>query len=189
VRPEPSPGGIEGYDWKAIRSGLRRRFQSLLYRRDEDLLDDLAQEATIRLLRTLRREPARDLEKLMTTIASRTFADHLRRRQELVVAPDDPLVEQLHASTVSRGWRHPLDLLDIVVRELMRQHDSMCLFLYRQWRVRREWRQVAESMNPPSTAAAVRQKYSRCLKHILPRLRADSRYARIAEFAESGAEE
>ncbi len=184
MRGEPERRGNEAYDWAAIHRGLRRRIQQLMYRRDDHLADDLAQEATIRLLRTLRREPAEDLERLMTTVASRTFADHLRRRQERPVAPDDPAVLDLAAPDTAAGTggeRHPLDLLDVVVRELLRRQDPLCLRLYRQWRARREWKAVAAAMNPPSTAAAVRKKYSRCLQRILPRLREDPRYAAIAE--------
>jgi len=186
VRPKPRSGDIESHDWLEIHRGMRRRIVSLMYRRDDALADDLAQEATIRLLRAMRREAPRELEKLMTTIASRTFADHLRRRQEQTIAPDDPLLENMAAEPAAPGWRHPLDLLDVVMRELFRAQDPQCLHLYRQWRVRREWRQVAENMKPPSTAEAVRQKYSRCLKRVLPKLRSDPRYARIAEYAESG---
>lgn len=186
MRPKSQSGDIESHDWLEIHRGLRRRIVSLMYRRDDALADDLAQEATIRLLRTLRRETPKELEKLMTTVASRTFADHLRRRQEPPISPDDPLFEKLSSEPAQSGWRHPLDLLDVVIRELFRAQDPQCLQLYRQWRVRREWRKVAEDMNPPSTAEAVRQKYSRCLKRVLPKLRNDPRYARIAEYAESG---
>jgi DNA-directed RNA polymerase specialized sigma24 family protein len=160
-----------------------------MYQRDLYLADDLAQEATIRLLRTLRREKPEELEKLMTTVASRTFADHLRRRKDLPMDPGDPrLLAQPAAHSEAQVGLHPLDLLDVVVRELLRKQDPACLRLHRQWRARRQWKEVAESMNPPSTAAAVRKKYSRCLQGILPRLRQDPRYARIAEYVESGEE-
>ena len=189
MRGEPKPGGIDQYDWSEIHRGLRQRISQLMYHRDEHLADDLAQEATIRLLRTLRREPAEDLERLMTTVAARTFTDRLRRRQELFVAPDDPvLVDQVAplGTSVPGEGRHPLDLLDVVVRELFRRQDPLCLILYRQWRAKREWRDVARAMKPPSTAIAVRKKYSRCLQRILPKLREDPRYARIAEYVELG---
>ena len=120
----------------------------------------------------------------MTTVASRTFTDHLRRRKEHTIAPDDPLVLRQAADApegAGRSERHPLDLLDLVVREIFRELDTQCLMLYRQWRVKREWKLVAADMNPPSTAAAVRKKYSRCMQRLLPRLREDPRYARIAD--------
>ena len=189
MRPQPDDRDIDQYDWSRIHRGLTERILQLMYRRDPHLADDLAQEATIRLLRTLRREEPKELERLMTTVASRTFADHLRRRQVLPLDPDDSrLHEEVSEQSDEEVGRHPLDLLDLVVRELLRKQDPLCLRLYRQWRARREWKEVAAAMQPPSTAAAVRKKYSRCLQGILPRLREDPRYARIAEYAQTGEE-
>ena len=59
---------------------MRRRLGYELTASTREHLDDLVQEALVRLLRAVRREPIENLEALMTEIARRTAIDCLRRR-------------------------------------------------------------------------------------------------------------
>jgi hypothetical protein len=75
-----TPGDPQ-FDWAQARGFLSRRLARKLFREDHATLDDLTQEALVRVLRAARRETVLNLEGLMETIAERTVADFLRSRR------------------------------------------------------------------------------------------------------------
>lgn len=84
----------ETIDWAAARAYMLRLLRYRRLRADESALEDLAQEASIRLHRAVRREAPRNLEALMTDIAHKTALDHIRSRtrwaQLMVEGEPDP---------------------------------------------------------------------------------------------------
>lgn len=81
VEPRPAAAlqGESEIQWDDARAFLRRRLATRLRGVDPGEIEDLTQEAMIRLLRAVRREGARSLEALMTTIAERTRNDFLKK--------------------------------------------------------------------------------------------------------------
>ncbi len=67
------------FDWSDVRRKLRHLVEGLSGGADTHLVDDLVQEACVRLLRVSRREPVREPDALLATLARRTWYDHLRR--------------------------------------------------------------------------------------------------------------
>jgi DNA-directed RNA polymerase specialized sigma24 family protein len=153
-------------DWRRAREFLRARLRQEMGSADAAELDDLAQEACVRLLRALRRERAERLEGLMSTIAHRTWTDHLRRRvaaRKWLARSDaaaanipDPraLREHLLGNVVAR--------IELVVLELFHKHGMHeCHDLARAHFDERDWRSVAAASGVKEPA--VRKRWSRCV--------------------------
>lgn len=154
-------------DWVHARRFLRDRLASEVDAHEDAHVDDLVQEACVRLLRAVRRERVAQLEGLMATIARRTWADHVRRRilarrwfesndVRAAMTPDprslhDPLLGDLLAR------------VELVVLESFRRHGrAECQELAHAHFDGREWSAVAASQG--LTDVAVRKRWSRCLE-------------------------
>jgi RNA polymerase sigma factor (sigma-70 family) len=163
-------------DWRRAREFLRARLRQEMGSADAAELDDLAQEACVRLLRALRRERAERLEGLMATIAHRTWTDHLRRRvvarkwlarsDEAAVNTPDPraLRDHLLGNVVAR--------IELIVLELFHKHGmTECRDLARAHFDERDWRKVAADSGVKEPA--VRKRWSRCLAFLRGELAKD----------------
>lgn len=173
--------------WKEVRQTMLQHLRRHAAGRDPDQLEDLAQEACVRLLRALRRESARDLDGLMASLAHRTWVDHVRRwrRTRDRFSPwgeaADGVADQLAISgdgdaSEDADLGHLLDRLELVVQEAFQSAGAQaCADLARAFFAGRDWRQVAGDLGVDH--ASVRKRWSRCLARIRDALSRDPQYA------------
>lgn len=178
----PEPHDTVGIDWTLARDFLRRYVSLNLGAGEQSHLDDLVQEACVRLLRATRREPPRDLEPLCATIARRTWKDFVKRRIRARAVFAD-----IDAAEVERADPHSLrdpllgDVLQrleqIVLEVFRRQGAAECAELARAYFAAHDWAEVARRRG--TSHAAVRKRWSRCVE--LPRraIAADSQLRRL----------
>ncbi|MBK6735578.1 MAG: sigma-70 family RNA polymerase sigma factor [bacterium] len=151
-------------NWEQARGFLSRRLARKLFREDHATLDDLTQEALVRVLRAARRDTVHNLEGLMETIAERTVVDFLRSRRITRDGPTvDPHEQPDHPGLAFSPEDHPvpcLERLRFTVLEFFQENNSGCLELARHYFANRDWLVVAQDLGRPHTA--VRQQWSRC---------------------------
>lgn len=153
--------------WTEARRFLADRLRRELHGRDADSVEDLAQEALARLLRSVRRDGALNLEALMTAIARRTAIDHIRRRSRwarLVESVPDPDDAPGAAVALPGPPDDSLERLRFVVLEYFAADSPGCLELARAYFERRDWKRVAESLGRGHDA--VRRQWSRCVDEL-----------------------
>jgi RNA polymerase sigma factor (sigma-70 family) len=167
--PEATPslrGGVrsEGeVPWTEARDFLSRRLRRELRGQGPDDLQDLTQEALVRLLRAVRREGAENTEALMTAIARRTAIDHIRRTMRWsrrLEYQADPC--QQAASAGVDGPDDELDRLRFVALEFFAARGRPCHDLALAFFACRDWRRVAEDLG--RSHEAVRRQWSRCVE-------------------------
>lgn len=178
-RQMPSTGGRSAAHetdiaWDEAAAFLRRRLQYQLSASGRDAIDDLVQEALVRLLRAVRREPVENLEALMTEIARRTAIDWLRRRTRwnLIVDPANPSIDGV-ADPKGRAEElgDPVDRLSFVVVEFFGARESACRDLAIAYFERQDWKAVAEARG--RSHDAIRKQWSRCLELLRAAARSD----------------
>ena len=164
----PAPRGARSeaeVRWGEARRFLADRLRRELHGRDADSVDDLTQEALARLLRSVRRDGALNLEALMTAIARRTAIDHVRRRirwSRLVESVPDPADPPGAVAPAPAGPpEDSLERLRFVVLEYFAANSPGCHELARAYFERRDWRRVAGDLG--RSHDAVRRQWSRCV--------------------------
>lgn len=154
--------------WAEAREFLRRRLAASLDRVDPTVIEDLTQEALLRLLRALRREEVRNLEALMTEIARRTRIDFLRHRRVRMahMEPLTPAAEAVPAPETPPAWSlgHPGRRVRFIVLEYFQSHHARCLELGRRFFAGQDWHAVARHLGVQHATA--RQQWSRCLARL-----------------------
>ena len=155
--------------WDEAREFLRRVIRHRLARPDPDRVEDLTQEALIRLLRALRHEPARNLEGLMTEIARRTVIDSIRSRQrwDRLVRPLDEEIDDLpgaSADALAEEFGDPLDRTRFVVLEYFRVRSPGCHELALLYFDQESWQAVSARIG--KGYQAVRKQWSRCIESL-----------------------
>ncbi|MBK6735568.1 MAG: sigma-70 family RNA polymerase sigma factor [bacterium] len=153
------------HDWDQARGFLSRRLSRKLFRADQATLDDLTQEALVRLVRAARRETVLNFEGLMETIAERTLVDYLRSRRAWQKDPTiDPNEYPEHpglAALPADDLTPSLERFQFAVLEFFQEHSSGCLDLAHHYFLERNWLEVARKQERPHTA--IRQQWSRCV--------------------------
>jgi DNA-directed RNA polymerase specialized sigma24 family protein len=156
-------------DWVAARQFLSRALAKNLRRASPADIQDLTQEACINLLRTVRREPVRNLNALMNDIARKTAIGHARRSVRWHSLLHRAAVEQASTpgSTVEVG--DPIERFRFVVLEFFRRNSPNCHDLAIRYLQEGNWAEVAAHLgrNP----AAIRQQWSRCVGVLRERTR------------------
>jgi hypothetical protein len=148
-------------NWSDARRFIRERLASRLGGPGRPEIDDLTQEAAIRLLRASRQAEIREPAALMTTIVDRTLKDHIRRKRRWSL-----LVQPLTGDSIPDGAGppdepgDPQERVEFIVLEFFRNRGSECLKLAEAFFAHRTWRSVAESRGV--SHAAIRKKWSRC---------------------------
>jgi hypothetical protein len=151
--------------WGEARAFLQRVIRHRLGHADPALLEDLTQEALVRLLRALRHEGARNLEGLMTEIARRTAIDWIRTRQRWgrMVRPLDDEVEEPPdlATPKPEEFGDPNERTRFVVLEYFHARSPGCHTLAVAFFQDEDWQTVAGRTG--QGYAAVRKQWSRCI--------------------------
>ena len=160
-------------DWKSTTALLRGFMRGAAQPSD---VEDLVQEASVRLLRAVRREPPLVLEALARDIARKTAIDHYRRqtrwreclRELRLAAAQDPPAETPPAGPLG----DPQARLRFLVLNYFRDRSPECHQLATTWfRQERSWASVAaESGRNPD---AVRQQWSRCVRFLRQEIERD----------------
>lgn len=156
----PLPSPLSESQWGEAREFLRRCVRRRLFRYGEADVQDVTQEAAIRLIRMLRREGASNLEALMSVICQRATTDFIRR-QTRHPSPE-PLDEQGPDSATPPNTLRASELerLQFALLELFRTQDAKCHELATAYFKERDWRSVAKDLN--ESHAAIRQQWQRC---------------------------
>lgn len=145
-------------DWTAATRTMRRMIAARTYRCDAATIDDLTQEALVRLDRVARKEEIRELEAMMHHVARLTVLDHIsrmrRRRTE---------VDLVNAEGLDNGAARTAALTRAVatlLRFFEQEGLARCAELARALHAGVEWAEVAASH--ARTPEAVRKEWSRC---------------------------
>lgn len=179
------PGEPE-IDWGEARRFLRDILRKKLFSAQRSHLDDLVQEALVRLLRATRREPANNIEALMTLIAGRTLIDFTRRRRrhQALFVPltdeTDPVVQvQVPPPDVSRD---PEERVEFIVLEHFREAKAGCYEIARAFFQKRDWNSVA--LERGASPESIRARWSRCVQHLRETVSRDPHLRLLADWAQ-----
>ena len=162
----PSSRATDTLEWGEIQENLRRTFLGLSQGAEPADIDDLVQEASVRLLRIVRREEVREMGSLLPTVARRTWYDYLRRVIRARERASDPGEQREIAGQLSPGWNaelgDPAERLALVVQEFFVGRGAReCLDLLRQFLSATSWQQLAGQQDVEPTT--LRKRWSRCL--------------------------
>lgn len=167
-------------DWHEAQCFLRERIAAELHRDDRDVLEDLTQQSLVRLVRAVRRAPPENLRGLMHAIARRTCIDHARARERwrLLVtnAGDSDLDPEALSAADTDPLGDPADRLRFIVMEFFRTRRAACLELAGPYFEGLDWQAVAVRLG--RSHAAVRQQWSRCVRHLRDAARQDPGWLR-----------
>ncbi len=129
-----------------------------LYRHDPSLVDDLAQEASIRLLRMARSEDIRSVEAAMKHVVRLVIIDHIRKRDPCATAL--PLEDHGDGALAA-----PARLMGRAASTILRAFEhgglTQCCDRTRDVLDGLTWSEVARRDN--RTETAVRKEWSRCV--------------------------
>lgn len=167
--------GVEALlNWRDTLHLMKRVLKRHLQADEQREVEDLAQEAAIRLLRATRRGAVERVEGLASDIARKTAIDYIRtqaRWRLLIRHTADPADSEASLSTATPPG-DPLDRFRFVVLEYFRGSDQDCEDLARVYFEDAEtWNDVAGRLG--MTPAAVRQRWSRCMGSLRDRIRRD----------------
>ena len=169
-------------DWDLCRDFFRIRLSRHLGGPERGPLDDLVQEACIRLLRAVRIQPADNLEGLMAVIAGRTWKDYLRRNSTQKkyfesLETEDRDVASFAAEAPDLGDLR--DRLELVVQEIFESHGRVeCQELALRYFDEHDWKQIGEDLGVGY--AAIRKRWSRCLTLVREAFASDPRFVDLA---------
>jgi len=170
-------------DWDACREFFRIRLTRHLGGPDRGPLDDLVQEACIRLLRAVRTQPPDNLEGLMAVIAGRTWKDHLRRnstqKKYFSSLDDDTSRDVASFAAEDPALGELRDRLELVVQEIFESHGRPeCRELALRYFDEHDWKVIGEDLG--LGYAAVRKRWSRCLTLVRESFASDPRFVDLA---------
>lgn len=162
--PADRPGSE--ISWGPAREFLHRCLARTLFRTDPADLEDLTQEALVRLLRACRAREPQNLQALMRAIARRTAIDFIRRRERWARLVCRFANAEAHAVPAGDPppdtGGDPLERVRFLVREFFAQRNRLCAELAEAFFAERNWQAVAEERR--CSSEAVRQQWSRCVK-------------------------
>lgn len=154
----------DAVDWirasALFASYLRHRAPAL----SSDAHKDLVQEALVRLYRTSRREPIRNLEAIANTIASSVVEDHRRAtarekaflKRLAQLRPGGPLAQTDEPGDLG----DPMDRLYFLVIAYFNAVHAPCADLAEQFFSRNSWKDLAAARGRSDTG--IRKLWSRC---------------------------
>lgn len=171
-------------DWATVQASLRRQLARRAGTGDREYLDDLVQEASIRLLRAVRRGPVNHVEGLAVTIAYRTWIDFIRRRMRCRKLFSAGAKTEATVGPEAFVWGDPAERLRFVVLELFdREGSTGCLELARAYFAEKDWKSVAASLD--RSHDAIRKAWSRCVDTVRRMVKEDRALSRLLDPGES----
>lgn len=167
-----APAPVRLPDWADVRAFVRRRVRHTAPSLGDDDVDEVTQEALVRLLRAVERTPIRNAEALMNEVARRTAIDHLRSRTRWsrLLSPWDGVGPPEDTLPVQAPVGDPIERLRFVVLEFFVANEAPCAELARQHFAGWRWDEIAERTQ--RSAAAVRKQWSRCMQVLRERFAA-----------------
>lgn len=162
----PPSRASDTMEWGEIQESLRRHFLGLSQGAEPADIDDLVQEASVRLLRVVRREEVREMDSLLSKVARRTWYDHLRRVIRARERANNKSEQEEIEGRLSSNWLaelgDPAERLALVVQEFfVGRGAAECLDLLRHFLDATSWKCLAEQQKVDS--ATLRKRWSRCL--------------------------
>jgi RNA polymerase sigma factor (sigma-70 family) len=172
----PRPAAVlvsEPPDWNRLTSLAGRCIGHVLPGSNDELIEDLSQEAMVRVMRALRATQARNIEALTSEIARRTAIDHLRsrRRWEALVGPWTEEAEETAGPPRHGPPGDPLERARFAILGLFERERSACLELAQQYFSDQSWSEVSERLG--RTTDALRKQWSRCVAALRKAVRTD----------------
>jgi hypothetical protein len=166
-------------DWAGVRGFLRTALRAHLPEACAADLQDLIQEASVRVLRTLRREEVRNLEALMNDIARKTAIDFMRSRSRwsaMVLKVQHRQRDLAHGSNDDPEFLgDPLERTRFVVLAWFRQNSAGCHELAaRYFTGTCGWPVLAEELG--LTPQALRRRWSRCVERLRQAVQGDREF-------------
>ncbi len=166
-RPDPMAPAEPPFDWEEARRFLRERIAAQLRPLDGAALDDLTQEALVRLLRAVRRQEATNPNGLMYEVARRTCIDLIRRRRrwaQIVRPMRDSDAPAAPGPFDGAGLGDPVERIRFTVLEYFRVHDAPCREAAENYFAGMDWQSVAARLG--KSHAAIRKQWSRCVQRL-----------------------
>lgn len=166
VRQRPES---ERVDWKQARHFITACVRRARYRLDDASVEDVVQDALMRLHRTVSRQPEAGGPGLMADIAKKSLIDHIRscmrRRRLMEDGGECPLEILGRAESIERaGDRETRETLRATIVELFEEHCPECLPLALQRMEDLSWDEIAAGDS--RTPAALRQVWHRGIERI-----------------------
>ncbi len=155
----PEGGGpLDQVNWEEARARMRRVIAANLTRLvGPDELEDLAQDACIRVMRAVLRGPIDNQVALEVEIARRVAIDRMRWRPRTEPLPEKDLPMPL--PELDDDELRPEDA-QFYIQEIMRSLGGQCRELFEHWLTTLNLRLVAEKLG--LSHATVRQRSVRC---------------------------
>lgn len=148
--------GLQQIEWSTASRSMRRMIAARLFRPEPSVVDDLTQEALIRLMRIARTQDVRNVEATMRHVVYWTVGDHLRRHTN-----DASLDDVGEHADGDPAWA-----MQRAASTVLRFFESIgrgeCSDRTRDLLAGLTWNDVAE--RDARSADAVRQEWSRCAK-------------------------
>ncbi len=165
---------IPGMSWDEAREVLATALIRMVDADDRSDLEDLVQDAAVRVHRALATAEIRDARGFLGVVARRTWLDHLRARRRAQALRECLTQEADPPHTLSTdALGDPRDRLQLVVEELFRRESNItCGELSRAYFLSRDWREVAAEVG--LTHDTVRKRWSRCVRLLRERMREDA---------------
>lgn len=161
-------------DTLRMMKGVVRRHLTSAERHD---VEDVAQEAAIRLLRASRSSAAiLEVDRLAYDIARKTIKDYVRRKtrwRRIMTGMADPTtLDRVGSPPSAGGIGDPIERFRFVVLEYFRGSAPGCEDLARvHFEGKESWKDVA--LRTGATPESVRQRWSRCVASLRDRIRRD----------------
>jgi DNA-directed RNA polymerase specialized sigma24 family protein len=177
---DPRPHAADEPDWQRVRGAIRGHLARRAGRDDRTHLDDLVQEACIRLLRAWRRERVDDTDALAYVIAQRTWVDFIRRRTRWRRLFTEGEEREIAGPAGGYEWGDLGDRLRFLVLAFFdREGRTACRELAHAYFAERDWKSVAEAWH--ESHAAVRKRWSRCVEEVRRLMQQDPKLTRLFE--------
>lgn len=150
-------------DWAGVLVLVRRTVSVHVRHGERDQIEDITQEASLRVIRAIRRQPARNVEALATHIAQKACADYVRRRRREAALEKALIASAGHDFPSLRpASGDVLDRLRFVVLEFF--GESPCGELAKAFFAGTNWKQYADGAGTEHSAE--RKKWSRCVEKL-----------------------
>jgi RNA polymerase sigma factor (sigma-70 family) len=162
------PQKTDRINWVYARNFLLRFLGKRLDGIDPHEIEDITQEALIRLYRANERLSINNLEAIMIRIGRWCCVDYFRRRERwpLLMDPSNPVITKIEdpRPDPSEQIADPRERIEFVITEFFEQNNAACRKLATAYFERRSWNSVARGIG--KTAAAVRKQWERCVQQL-----------------------